>query len=111
MYAALVFLLLIAQAPQAANPAAVDLPAAIQLAQEGRRRRSARRTTEDCGRRSERPCDAAVDCQRSRQMGHPELAEAVYRSVALEDPQNVDALVVWERFCSSRIASPKDSMC
>lgn len=88
------FLVLLAQdvAP-ASSTVAVDLTAAIQLAQEGR--------NEEALAALQKIAAADPDDHLTRlwiasvhaRMGHPDLAETVYRSITLEDSGNVDAWV------------------
>jgi len=88
------FLLLLAQnvAP-ASNAAAVDLTAAIQLAQEGRNGEALaalqKIAAADPNDHVPRLWIASVHAR----MGHPDLAETVYRTITLEDSRNVDAWV------------------
>ena len=89
------FLLLLAQGVAQPGPTtvAVDLPAAIQLAQEGH----------DAEALSALQKIAAVDpndhltrlwiANVYARMGHADLAEAIYHSIVIEDPRNVDAWV------------------
>jgi Tfp pilus assembly protein PilF len=89
------FLLMLAQdATPQATPIniAADLAAAIQLTQQG----------QDAGAlaalqkiAAENPTDHLARLWIARvheRMSHPDLAEAVYRSIVLEDPRNVEAL-------------------
>ena len=88
------FALLLAQNIAQPSPTAPpDLPAAIQLAQDGRNTEALAALQKIV---AANPADhtarlwvASVHAR----MGHPELAEAVYRSVVIEDPNNVDAWV------------------
>src|SRR5262245_52540950 len=89
------FLLLLAQdvAPAQNAAASSDLSAAIELAQSGRNAEALvamqKIAAANPGDHLTRLWIANVHMQ----MGHPELAEPVYRSIALEDPRNVDAWV------------------
>src|ERR1041384_2321316 len=88
-------LLLLAQdvAPPAPNTVAADLPAAIQLVQEGRDAEALaalqKIAAADPNDHLTRTWIANVHAR----MGHLDLAEAVYHSIVLEDPRNVDAWV------------------
>jgi len=89
------FLLLLAQGVAQPGPTtvAVDLPSAIQLAQEGH----------DAEALSALQKIAAVDpndhltrlwiANVYARMGHADLAEAIYHSIVIEDPRSVDAWV------------------
>src|SRR4051812_47748739 len=86
------FLLLLAQAvPPVPSTAAVDLTAAIQLAQEGRNSEALvalqKIAAADPNDHLTRLWIASVHAR----MGRPDLAEAVYRSIILEDVENTDA--------------------
>jgi tetratricopeptide (TPR) repeat protein len=88
-------LLMLAQNVQPApvNGIAPGLPAAIQLVQEGRNAEALAALQKIV---SENPNDHLTRLWIAKvhdQMGRPDLAEAVYRSIVLEDPQNVDALM------------------
>jgi len=88
------FLLLTAQnVPQPAPTASPDLPAAIRLAQEGRDAEALaalqKVAAADPDDHTARLWIASVHAR----TGHPDLAEAVYHSIVLEDPRNVDAWV------------------
>ena len=89
------FLLLLAQdvAQPGQNTVAVDLPAAIQLAQQGRDAEALaalqKIAAADPNDHLTRMWIASVHAR----MGHPDLAEAVYHSIVIEDPRNVDAWV------------------
>jgi len=89
-----VFLLLLAQnvAP-APSTAAVDLNAAIQLAQEGRNGEALAALQKIAAADPNNHLTRLWIANVHARMGHPDLAEAVYRSIVLEDAQNVDALV------------------
>ncbi len=80
--------------PQATpTSAAVDLPAAIQLTQQGQDA-EALAALQKIAAANPRDHQARLWIARVHErMGHPDVAEAVYRSVVLEDPQNVEALV------------------
>jgi Tfp pilus assembly protein PilF len=87
-------LLLLAQdvAP-ASNAAASDVTAAIQLADEGRNAEALVALQKIAAADPEDHLTRLWIANVQMRMGHPDLAEAVYRSVVLEDPQNVDAWV------------------
>jgi len=87
------FLLLLAQnvAPPPAT-AAVDLNAAIQLAQEGRNSEALAALQKIAAADPNDHLTRLWIANVHARMGHPELAEAVYRSIILEDPRNADAL-------------------
>ena len=89
-----VFLLLLAQnvAP-APSTAAVDLNAAIQLTQEGRNGEALAALQKIAAADPNNHLTRLWIANVHARMGHPDLAEAVYRSIVLEDAQNVDALV------------------
>ena len=89
-----VLLLLLAQdvAP-ASTPASSDLSAAIQLAQEGRNPEALTALQKIAAADPEDQLTRLWIANVHMRMGHPDLAEAVYRSVMLEDPQSVDAWV------------------
>ena len=75
------------------NTTAADLPAAIQLTQQGQDAEALAALQRIA---AANPTDHQARLWIARvheRMGHPDLAEAVYRSVVLEDPQNVEALV------------------
>src|ERR1700757_2896239 len=91
-------LLMLAQGAQTA-PAPVipgiapGLPAAIQLAQDGHNAEALAALQKIV---SQDPNDHLTRLWIAKvhdQMGRPDLAEAVYRSIVLEDPRNVDALI------------------
>src|SRR5471032_3017001 len=89
-------LLMLAQVP-APQPAptrvAADLPAAIQLSQQGHNTEALAALQKIA---AANPNDQLARLWIARvydRMGHPELAEPVYYSIVLEDPGNVDALV------------------
>jgi YaiO family outer membrane protein len=75
------------------NASPGDINAAVQLVQEGRNAEALvalqKIAAADPNDHLARLWIASVHAR----MGHPELAEAVYRSIALEDPTNVDAWV------------------
>jgi Tfp pilus assembly protein PilF len=89
-------LLMLAQAPAqqpAPNNVAADLPAAIQLSQQGHTAEALVALQKIA---AANPGDQLARLWIARvydRMGHPEIAEPVYHSVVLEDPRNVDALV------------------
>lgn len=88
------FLLLLAQnVAQPPSTAPADLSAAIQLAQAGRNAEALvalqKIAAADPNDHVTRLWIANVHAR----MGHPDLAEHVYRSIATEDPQNADAWI------------------
>jgi Tfp pilus assembly protein PilF len=88
-------LLMLAQDVQPApvNATTPGLPAAIELAQEGRNAEALKALQKIV---QQYPNDHLTRLWIARvhdQMGRPDLAEAVYLSILLEDPRNVDALV------------------
>src|SRR5258706_10824273 len=91
-----VFLLMLAQAatPQSTRTnVAADLPAAIQLTRQGQDAEALAALQKIV---AANPNDHVARLQIARlyaRMGHPDLAEPVYRSIVLEDPRNVEALV------------------
>jgi Tfp pilus assembly protein PilF len=89
------FLLMLAAdaAPQSSpNNVAPTLPAAIQLLQEGHDAEALAALQKIVAANPNDHLARLWIAQVHDRMGHPELAEAVYRSVALEDPRNVDAI-------------------
>ncbi len=81
-------------APQASpNNLAPDLPAAIQLAQQGRNNEALIALQKIAAANPGDHLARLWIAQLHDRMGHPELAEPVYHSLVLEDPRNVDALV------------------
>src|SRR5258707_12955713 len=89
-----VFALLLAQ--NLAHPAPTappDLPAAIQLAQEGRNAEALAALQKIVAANPEDHTARLWIASVHARMGHPDVAEAVYHSVVLEDPGNVDAWV------------------
>src|SRR5215467_6571754 len=90
------FLLILGQdvAPQAApSQPPPELPAAIELAQQGRNSEALVALEKIVAvNPTDRQARLWIGHVHDR-MGHPKLAEAVYRSVVLEDPGNVDALL------------------
>jgi Tfp pilus assembly protein PilF len=90
------FLLLLAQGatPQAPpNNVTADLPAAIQLAESGQNAEALAALQKiAAGNPNDHMARLWIARMHDR-MGHPDLAEAVYRSITLEDPRNIDALV------------------
>jgi Tfp pilus assembly protein PilF len=89
------FLLLLAQdvalAPNSA--ASSDLSAAIELAQSGRNAEALVAMQKIAAANPEDHLARLWIANVHMRMGHPELAEPVYRSIAVEDPNNVDAWV------------------
>jgi Tfp pilus assembly protein PilF len=75
------------------NASSTDMNAAVQLIQQGRNDEALaalqKIAASDPNDHLARLWIASVHAR----MGHPELAETVYRSIALEDPTNVDAWV------------------
>ncbi len=88
------FLLLLAQgvAP-AINNIAPDLPAAIQLAQEGRNAEALAALQKITAANPNDHLARLWVANVHSRMGHPDLAAAVYHSIVLEDPRNVDAWI------------------
>jgi YaiO family outer membrane protein len=88
------FLLLLAQnvAP-APSTAPSDLSAAIELAQSGRNAEALVAMQKIAAANPEDRLTRLWIANVHMRMGHPELAEPVYRSITVEDPDNVDALV------------------
>ena len=88
------FLLLLAQdvAP-APSTAPSDLSAAIELAQSGRNAEALVALQKIAAANPEDRLTRLWIANVHMRMGHPELAEPVYRSITVEDPDNVDALV------------------
>jgi len=93
MLLSLVLLLLAQNVAPPVSGATADLSAAIQLAQQGRNAEALvalqKIAAADPNNHLTRLWIANVHAQ----MGYPELAEHVYRSITAEDPQNVDAWV------------------
>jgi YaiO family outer membrane protein len=89
-----VFALLLAQnLAQPAPTAPPDLPAAIQLAQEGRNAEALAALQKVVAANPNEHVARLWIASVHARMGHPALAEAVYHSVVIEDPRNVDAWV------------------
>jgi tetratricopeptide (TPR) repeat protein len=94
LLSAFALILVLAQdsAPQPApNNVAADLPAAIQLSQEGHDAAALAALQKIA---AANPNDQLARLWIARvydRMGHPELAEPVYYSIVLEDPRSVDA--------------------
>jgi tetratricopeptide (TPR) repeat protein len=89
-----VFLLLLAQdVAQAPTTAAPDLTAAIQLAQEGRNAEALIALQALAAAHPDDHLTRLWIADVHMRMGHPNLAEPVYRSIVLEDPDNLDAWV------------------
>jgi Tfp pilus assembly protein PilF len=88
------FLLLLAQdvAP-APSTAPSDLTAAIELTQSGRNAEALVAMQKIAAANPEDRLTRLWIANVHMRMGHPELAEPVYRSITVEDPDNVDALV------------------
>ena len=86
------FLLLLAQdVAQAVNNVAPDLPAAIQLAQEGRNAEALAALQKIAAANPNDHLARLWIANLHDRMGHPDLAAAVYHSIVLEDPRNADA--------------------
>jgi YaiO family outer membrane protein len=87
--------LLLAQnvAPASNAAAAADLSAAIELAQSGQNAEALVAMQKIAAANPEDLLTRLWIANVHMRMGHPELAEPVYRSIALEDPDNVDAWV------------------
>jgi len=89
-----VFLLLLAQdVAQPVNNAAPDLPAAIQLAQEGRNAEALVALQKIAASNPDDRLTRLWIASVHDRMGHPDLAEPIYHSIVLEDPRNVDAWI------------------
>jgi len=92
----LLSLLVLALAQNVAQPsptAPPDLPAAIQLAQDGRNAEALAALQKIVAANPEDHTARLWIASVHARMGHPDVAEAVYHSVVLEDPGNVDAWV------------------
>ena len=89
------FLLLLAQnvAPAQTTAAASDLSAAIELAESGRNAEALAAMQKIVAANPEDHLARLWIANVHMRMGHPELAEPVYRSIAVEDADNVDAWV------------------
>ena len=89
------FLLLLAQevAPAPNAGASSDLSAAIELAQSGQNAEALVAMQKIAAANPEDLLTRLWIANVHMRMGHPELAEPVYRSIAVEDPNNVDAWV------------------
>ena len=89
-----VLLVLLAQdiAPSP-NAAGSDLTAAIELAQSGREAEALIAMQKIAAANPEDHVARLWIANLHMRMGHPNLAEAVYRRIVVEDPQNVDAWV------------------
>jgi tetratricopeptide (TPR) repeat protein len=88
------FLLLaqdVAPAPNTASPS--DLSAAIELTQSGRNAEALVAMQKIAAANPEDHLTRLWIANVYMRMGHPERAEPVYRSIALEDPDNVDAWI------------------
>jgi Tfp pilus assembly protein PilF len=86
------FVLLLAQNVAQPSPtSAPDLPAAIELAREGRDAEALAALQKVVAANPEDHVARLWVASVQAHMGHPDLAEAVYHSVVLEDPRNVDA--------------------
>jgi Tfp pilus assembly protein PilF len=70
-----------------------DLPAAIQLAQEGRDAEALAALQKIVAANPDDHIARLWVASVHAHMGHPEIAESVYHSVVLEDPGNIDAWV------------------
>jgi Tfp pilus assembly protein PilF len=89
------FWLLLAQdvAPAPSTAAPADLSAAIELTQSGQNADALAAMQKIAAANPEDHLTRLWIANTHMRMGHPELAEPVYRSIALEDPANVDAWV------------------
>src|SRR5262245_8946854 len=89
------FLLLLAQdvAPAQNAAASSDLSSAIELAQSGQNAEALVAMQKIAAANPEDHLTRLWIANVHMRMGHPELAEPVYRSIAIEDPDNVDAWV------------------
>jgi len=89
------FLLLLAQevAPAPNAAASSDLSAAIELAQSGQNAEALVAMQKIAAANPEDLLTRLWIANVHMRMRHPELAEPVYRSIAIEDPNNVDAWV------------------
>lgn len=72
---------------------AVGLPAAIELAQQGRNAEALAALQKIVAANPDDHLTRLWIAKVYDQMGRPDLAEAVYHSIILEDPRNVDALL------------------
>ena len=89
-----VFLLLLAQdVAQPVNNVAPDLPAAIQLAQEGRNAEALVALQKIAASNPDDRLTRLWIASVHDRMGHPDLAEPIFHSIVLEDPRNVDAWI------------------
>src|SRR5947199_9665845 len=88
------FLLLLAQdvAPPV-NNIAPDLPAAIQLAQDGRNAEALAALQKIAAANPDDHLTRLWIASVQTRMRHPELAQPIYHSIVLEDPRNVDAWI------------------
>jgi Tfp pilus assembly protein PilF len=89
------FLLLLAQdvAQPGPNTVAVDLPAAIQLAQEGHDAEALAALQKIAAADPNDHLTRLWIANVYARMGHADTAETIYHSIVLEDPRNVDAWV------------------
>ena len=89
------FLLVMAQdaAPAPNTATASDLSAAIELAQSGQNAEALVAMQKIAAANPEDHLTRLWIANVHMRMGHPELAEPIYRSIAIEDPDNVDAWV------------------
>jgi Tfp pilus assembly protein PilF len=88
------FVLLLAQdVPAPVNGLAPDLPAAIQLAQEGRNAEALAALQKIAAANPNDHLTRLWIASVHDRMGHPELAQPIYHSIVLEDPRNVDAWI------------------
>jgi Tfp pilus assembly protein PilF len=87
------FFLLLAQDVAPAPNAAADLSAAIELAQAGRNAEALVAMQKIAAANPEDHLTRIWIANVHMRMGHPNLAEAVYRGVVLEDPRSVDAWI------------------
>ena len=89
------FVLLLAQdvAPTQNAAASADLSAAIELAQSGRNAEALVAMQKIAAANPEDRLTRLWIANVYMRMGQPELAEPIYRSIALEDPRNLDAWI------------------
>src|SRR4029078_11435554 len=90
-----VFLLLLAQdvASPANTAASADLSAAIELAQSGGNAEALVAMQKIAAAHPEDHLARLWVAHVHMRMGHPELAEPVYRSIAVDDPHNVESWI------------------
>jgi YaiO family outer membrane protein len=89
-----VFLLLLAQnVTEPVSNVTPDLPAAIQMAQEGRNAEALAALQKIAASNPDDQLTRLWIANVHDRMGHPDLAEPIYHSIVLEDPRNVDAWI------------------